>query len=67
MKIDTDSLRSALKLCPEGVECSIILEPTQNAIAIRFTDKGGRDVKVVIYDNELSMFPTITYTDRLPR
>jgi hypothetical protein len=67
MKINSDELRSALKMCPENVECQVDIQDSGKVLNIRFTDKGGRDVKVSIYDVSVNLFPTITFTERLPR
>lgn len=67
MKISSGSLESMLKIVPKDVDIRIIVESSQASVSFMFTDKGGNDVKVTIYDSEMSMFPTITRTERLPR
>ena len=67
MRIDGESLKSMLKLVADNTEIDVSVAPSQSAYVFKFTDKGGKDVTVTVYDSELSIFPTITYTERLPR
>ena len=67
MKIDAEALKSALKLIPEHSQLDLRVEPNGSAVYLKFTDKGGRDVKITIFETGISSFPTITYTEQLPR
>jgi hypothetical protein len=67
MKVNAQDLQSMIKLLQDGSSVGITIEPNGSSVSFTFTDKGGRDVKVVIFESELNVFATIHFSERLPR